>query len=209
MFTRDRDLLALEPTLFRDIAWAGQRLLSAAGSVSGTTLTLSTGDAAAAGITTGHVVLIDGLPLEVIERTGPQTLEVSLLRDADSSPAVPPLPLSDRPVVVYTFAPQAAIVHAQLLRAAGIDPSIPGAPDESAVTNADALRLVGALGTLHLIFSAAAALGGPMSHLAARAQLYQHRFRTERARTPVRLDLDGDGETDTIRHLHIYRLLRA
>lgn len=209
MFTKDRDLLALEPTLFRDIAWAGQRLLTGAGSTSGTTLTLIAGDASLADITTGHVVLVDGLPLEVLGRTGPQALTVSLLRESAAAPAIPPPALAAKPVTVNTFAPQIAIVHAQLLRAVGIDDAVPDAPAESAITNAAALRLVESLGALHLIFSAAATLAGPMSSLAARAQLYQHRFRLERARTAVRLDLDGDGETDTIRHLHIYRLLRA
>ncbi len=44
MFALDRDLLALEPNLFRDAAWAGQRVVSGVGDVAGETLTLLTQD---------------------------------------------------------------------------------------------------------------------------------------------------------------------
>ena len=44
MFAQDRDLLALDPNLFRDVAWSGQRLVSGVGNISGTTLTLTSQD---------------------------------------------------------------------------------------------------------------------------------------------------------------------
>lgn len=206
-FTRDRDLLALEPTLFRDIAWAGQRLLSATGSTSETTLTLAGADAAVAGVTRGHVALIDGLPVEVLSRDSASQLTVSLLRASDADAPIPPPALSGKPVTITTFAPQIAVVHAQLLRAIGIDAD--DGDGESRIVNADHLRHTETLGALHLIYSAAASLAGPASAHAARAELYERRFRSARARTPAKLDLDGDGEGEVIRSFNHYRLLRA
>lgn len=210
-FARDRDLLALEPTLFRDVAWAGQRLLSAAGSVGGVQGTLLTidGDAAAAGVGAGHVALIDGLPVEVVERLSATQLTVSLLRERDDGAAIPPPALADKPVTVHTFAPQIAVVHAQLMRAVGIDDADADGPQEADITNAGHLAHTEALGALHLIYAAAAGMGTSVSPHTSKAVLYERRFRAARARTPARLDLDHDGSGEVVRYFNQYRLLRA
>lgn len=211
-FAKDRDLLALEPTLFRDVAWAGQRLLSAVGSaggVQGTLLTITGADAAASGIDAGHVALIDGLPVEIVARLSPTQLTVSLLRPRPDAAPVPPPALSNKPVAVHTFAPQIAVVHAQLVRAIGVDAADPDAPQESDITNTDDLAHVEALGALHLIYAAAAGMGTSVSPHISKAALYERRFRTARARTPARLDLDHDGSGEIVRYVSQYRLLRA
>ena len=209
-FATDRDLLALEPTLFRDVAWAGQRLLSTTGTLAAETGVLTiAADAEAVGIGAGHVAVIDGLPVEVLQRTSPTTLTVSLLRPRADGPLIPPPALASRPVTVHTFAPQIAVVHAQLLRAIGVDASDPHAPQESDITNGADLAHAEALGALHLIYAAAAGMSTSLSPHASKAAMYERRFRAARARTPARLDLDHDGRGETLRHFNHYRLLRA
>src|SRR5688572_22067617 len=119
-FSTDRSLLALEPNLFRDISWIGQQLLAATGSISGTTLTLASGDAAAAGVTTGHVALVGQISLEITARLSATTLTVSRLRAALTDPVIPPPVLSNQPVVITTFAPQAAIIESTIVRLLGL-----------------------------------------------------------------------------------------
>lgn len=211
MFAYDRDLLLLEPTLFADVALQSQRLLEAAGTISGTTLTLTGADAALVGITTGHVVLVAGVPLEVVSRLSSTQLAVSRIRADPGDAPIPPAPVVGAAVLISTFAPQIAIVHAQLLRMAGIEPGAQavGAPTESSVTNGAALRLIESLGALQLIWSAAGALAGPDSAAAQRARTYGQRFNAERARVLVALDLDSDGEPDAARRLNAARMVRG
>ena len=70
MFATDRDLLALEPNLFRDVGWVSQRLVVGTGSISGTTLTMSAQDVAfdGAGVGAGSVVVVDSAAYEVRAR---------------------------------------------------------------------------------------------------------------------------------------------
>jgi len=212
MLATDRDLLVLEPNLFRDISWAGQRLLETTGSTSGNVLTLAGGDAAAAGVTTGHVALVGGVALEVIERTAPGTLVVSRVRAAGDGPIIPPPTLAAQPVVVTSFAPQLALVTAQALRLVGVGPGTDAGPDgptESDITDAGALRPLVCLGALHLIYAAASSLAGAGSPAHQRAELYRERFGAERSRASAPIDLDGDGVADVIRRPSVTRLVRG
>lgn len=153
MFSRDRDLVVYEPGLFRDVGWAGQRRLSATGSVSGTTLTLASGSLMAAGVEAGQVVLFDGVTLEIVSVEGASTATVSLVRGDIGGSAVPPVAASDKPMEIYDFSPQRAIVHRQILTMLGIDSpgETGGGVDESMVTNPGALTRLECLGSLHLI----------------------------------------------------------
>ena len=94
MFINDRDLLLLEPNLFRDASWAGQLLVSATGDVTGTTLTLSTFDVDfdAARVDTGYVVVVNGTAYEVISRLSATTATISRLREDESDSPLAPSP---------------------------------------------------------------------------------------------------------------------
>lgn len=60
-FAKDRDLLVLEPSLFQDVAYLGQTLVSGTdGSLSGTELFSASSNFEAAGIEGGHVVNLSG-----------------------------------------------------------------------------------------------------------------------------------------------------
>lgn len=219
-FAADRDLLVLEPNLFRDVQWTAQRLVSVTASVSGTTLTAAGADFVAAGVTTGHVALVDGTPCEVISRTSATVLVVSRPRGGLDDAAIPPAAASNKALTIHTFGPQIAIVHGQVLRMLGIDPDEPagevarGALTEAAVLNPRALRLVEALGALHLVFAGAAAIagsavGGLEIGPAARARFYRERFDEARRLAAARIDTNGDGVADATRYLNLVQLTRA
>lgn len=212
MFASDRDLLALEPTVFRDVVWVGQRLVFGVGDVSGTTLTLTSGapDFEDAGVAAGHVVVFDGAGYEVVDRLGATTLTISRLRGAASDPVIPPTPGSGLTVAVVSFGPQLALVHRQVLLMLGIDPDdAQASPGEGDIVNPGSLASLEAAGALHLVYAAAAALSDSGSPVAVRAGVYRERFAAERLRAAARIDLDGDGVADAIRRPSLVQLVRG
>lgn len=212
MFATDRDLLVLEPNLFRDVGWLGQRLVQGTGSVSGTTLTVAGVDLAALGVTAGHVVVVDGASLEVIARLSATTLTVSRVRAEADSAVVPPAAGTGLAVVITTFRPQIALVHRQVLRMLGVaavGEGSGGEISEAQIVNAEDLRLVEAAGALHIVLASAAALAGPQSALGQRAEAFKRMFAAERGRVSARIDVDGDGVADAQRYLNAMQLFRG
>jgi len=222
MFAEDRDLLTLDPNLFRDVAWSGQRLVSGIGSISGTTLTLTSHDVTleAAAITAGHIALIDNIPYEVIERLSPTTATISRVRPGPDDPVIPPTPATAKPVAIHTFAPQIAAAHTQILKLLGIDPALidagpnAGQVKESDITNPDSFRAVEAMAALYHIYCIAAApgsadLAGSLAHTwINRARIWQDRY-TDAIRTAAaQIDLDGDGQPDATRRPGLTQLIR-
>ncbi len=218
-FSTDRDLLALEPNLFRDIAWSAQtRLAANDASISTTTLTSASSDFLAARITPGMIALVDDAPLEIVEVVSSSQLTVSRLRDSVDDDPIAPLPMSGASLRIATFGPQREIIHRQLLAALGLDPAPTdeetplgsgGRPDASQVVNTRDMALVESLGALHLILSAAAALVGESSTMWTRAALHRERFDHARRRLAARLDLNHDGVPDAQRYITIAHLTRA
>ncbi|GJM19276.1 MAG: hypothetical protein DHS20C14_14890 [Phycisphaeraceae bacterium] len=213
-FATDRDLVVLEPGVFRDAAWTAQRVSVGGGGVSGITLTLSTGgpDFEAVGVGPGMVALIDGAPVEVIERTGASTLTVSRVRGIVEDAPIPLAVDASVKIEVYTFAAVLAGVHRRVLRMLGIEPDGDGSDDalaESAITNPSALARLEALGALHAIYSAASAAGPVGTEMGERAEAYRMRFSDERQRAAARVDLDGDGVPDATRRLNVIQFVRG
>ncbi len=211
MFATDRDLLVLEPGVFRDVLWLGQRLVRGVGTLSGTTLTMVSQDTGFddAGVGPGHVVVIDGVALEVISRTSAGELEVSRLRESIAGAAVGAGSIANKVVEVSTFGPQVALVHAQVLRMLGLAASGSGAEgaSEGDVVNPEDLVVVEALGALHVVYASASAAGA--GELATKAAMYRERFSAERQRVSARVDLDGDGAPDAIRRMNVVQFARA
>lgn len=213
MFSQDRDLMVYEPGLLRDVAWVGQRRLSATGSVSGTTLTLASGSFADAQVQAGQVVLFDGVALEIVSVESATTATVSLLRADAGGGAVAPIAASNRSVMVYDFSPQRAIVHRQVLAMLGIDSAGDGSDgingiDESMVTNPGALTRLECLGTLHLVYSGASAPGRGSDRFEQRVGLYLERYRRERESVVAMIDMDGDGIAEATRRANGFVLSR-
>jgi hypothetical protein len=202
MFITDRDLLALEPDLFRDVGFLAQRLINATGSITSGKLNITGGDFAAAGVTVGHVVVHGSQPLEITLRNSATQVNVSLLRVRTDDPPINPPNAGAAAAVVFTFAPQIAAAHAGLLMMLGLPEAGTGAfgeVDETAITNPGELRMLETLLALRTIWAAAAAVGGAGSSAAARAEQYRLRAAHERSCVRARLDLDGDGVPDAER----------
>lgn len=217
MFAHDRDLLVLEPRLFSDISWTGQKLVDASNGAmdsSGTLLTVAGVNFVALGVGAGFVALVGGVPLEVVGRESATELIVSKLRASIDDDPIRAASGSALPVVITTFRPQIALVHGQLLAALGLwagDAAPPGGapiPTESAVTNPRDLAHAEALGALHLILASAAAMVGSESALWTKALTYRDRFMAERRRLAARLDLDADGAPDALRRVSAQRFVR-
>jgi hypothetical protein len=219
VFITDRDLLVLEPNLFRDVGWAGQRLLSATGSVSGTTLTVPGADFVALGVDAGHVAVLGANyeAVEVVQRLSATSLQVSRPRADAAGAAIAPSAGTGLAVVIGTFRPQIAIVHRQVLRMLGLGEAgsaLGGEAglDESAVTNPGELALLEAAGTLHLVLGSAGAVGavgGAGGAMARRAEHYREVFAAERGRTAARVDTNGDGVAEVTRYLNVVQLGRG
>ena len=211
MFISDRDLLVLEPGVFRDAGWIGQRLLAGTGSIIGATLTLSSGNLTTAGIVAGHVLLYDSVAVEVVSVNSSLTATVSLIRASETDPVIAVPPAGAKPVTCWTFRPQISLMHTQVLRMLGIDPEAsPGdLVSEASIVNPASLALAESLGVLHLVYAAAAALSAADSSLAARAEVYRRRFGEERQRAVARIDLDGDGLADATRRVNVIQFMRA
>ncbi|MDX2148479.1 MAG: hypothetical protein SFZ23_13250 [Planctomycetota bacterium] len=210
-FIADRDLLALEPNLFRDVGWLAQTLVSGVGDVVGAALTLGTFDVsfAAAGVGAGHVAQVDGVAYEVIARTATTVVELSRLRGSTSDAAIPPTPTTGKPVVVTTFMPQIVQAHGQILRMLGIDSEAgTGQASEANIMNPGALARAEGLLTLFAVASAAAALGPAYAAIAQRASFFRREFEKERQRAAAILDVDGDGAPDATRRLNVVLLTR-
>jgi hypothetical protein len=208
MFITDRDLLMLEPNLFRDVGWLGQRLFDGAGGISGTTLTISPSGGVnleSAGVSAGHVVVVGGLPLEVLARTAATTATVSKLRADPDGAAIPPGNVSGVSAAVWTLRPQIAVAHEQILRLLGIEPGdtapLPGQLTEAQIVRPRSLWLLEALLTLNLVYASAAALSGGDSPMTMRAEMYRQRSAAERSRAVAYIDTNGDGTADVARYV--------
>jgi len=208
----DRDLLILEPDLFRDVGFLAQRVINATGSITSGKLNVTGADFVTAGVNVGHVIVHGQTPLEVIFRNSASQLTVSLLRAATTDPVITPPNASTAPAIVFTFAPQIAAAHAAVLAMLGLPAAgtaAPGTPDETAITNPHELRMLAALLSLSLIWSAAAAVSGPHSNAASRAEQYRQRAARERSSVIARLDIDGDGLADAQRSAAAAAFARA
>ena len=209
MFAKDRDLLVIEPGLYRDVVWNGQRLLSGTGDLSGTTLTLTSGSFLDGEIGAGHVVLVDSVPMEVVSVQSDAVATVSIMRGDSVSSVIPGKPATGAVVEVFTFAPQVEIVHRQVMSMVGIDVDDVDGLGDSAVTNPGALVVLEVLGALHLIYASAGAPGRGGEAFLDRAKLYQQRFSAERGSVVAFIDLDGDGIAETRRRPNSFVLTRG
>lgn len=214
MLAADRDLLAYEPNLFRDLWFLGQRRAVGQADVSEYTLTFYADDStlADARVSAGGVIVVDGRALEVIERTDENEAIVSRVRDHPGDAAIGPAAASGAPAYVVTFGPQMRLVNDRILRALQVEPvTTPPAQAvlESQVINTDQLRAIVALGTLELVFSAGGS-GFDKSHPHnQRSALYAELYALERDRAWGHIDTNGDGVPDFVRSLSSKTLVRG
>lgn len=209
-FSTDRDLLTLEPHVFRDVPFLSQQRVSVTdGVISGTTLTSASADFVASQVEAGSVVLVNDVAHEVISRTDANTLSISLPRASLTDAAIPPGDGSALTVMARTFDVQASLVHDSLLRLIGIEPDDPDNElAEDSVVSLGLMHRLEALGTLEGIYSSAFALVGDNAALREKAREYRRRFQAACATATILIDIDGDGFADSRRTLGVIRLHR-
>ena len=205
-------LMPLSQQLFREVAFLAQTLFRATLKVQSGQLVIIGGGTFPASIQPGHVAMLGERPLEIVSITSSTSLTVSLTRAHAAGQVLVPADTADLPGSIATFDPQIGIIHQQILRMLGLEAARQtldaDGPGESAVLNPADLSLVETLGSLHLIYSAAAAALTVDSPLATRAAHFRERFAQERWRARAIIDLDADGRADTVRTLNVIRLTR-
>jgi hypothetical protein len=214
-FCTDIDLLHWEPNICRDAAFASQTLISGTGDLAGTAFSVASGSFAAAHVTADQVIVLTGAtsgsyPIVAVDSA--TQLTISALYDGlfptsgDPTPT-PPGTANGLDYVIRTFWPQRRIISELILTAAGLDPGDAAAADK--ILNPSALVRPCTLGTLHLIYSALAAVAEEPEHLLTRVALYERLYRAALRGARVELDLDGDGKADAIRTLGVLELQRV
>lgn len=215
-FATDRDLLIVEPSLFRDVSFLGQQIFRGTVRLDSGVLSIVAAptDFTQSAVAPGHIIVVDERPYEILARTGASTLSVSLLRAAPDGNPILPANFIDRAGIITTFDPQIALVHDRMLRLLGLDAASAAADPtglaltQDHITNPHDLRLAEALGALHVIYSAASAQQSADSPTARRAELYRRRHAEESRQVRIHLDIDGDGRPDVTRTLAVLHLVR-
>jgi hypothetical protein len=206
----DRDLLVIEPSIFVGAAAVATTLLSVADAeVSGTSLTSATAAFEANGIDEGHVAVVDGVPVEVLDRVADTQLSISLPRASADDAAIAPGDGTGLALAVRTFKRTIQRMQDQLLRRIGVDVDHPTNPlSEAAILNVESAGHALALRVIAQAFAEASALNPDDDALRAQATLYQQSADRELLQTEVVLDLDGDGVADATRRLDVIALVR-
>jgi hypothetical protein len=214
-FCTDIDLLHWEPNICRDAAFASQTLIGGTGDLAGEVFTIASGSFAAAHVTADMVIVLTGGTAgsyPIVSVDGATQLTISVLYDGlfptsgDPIPS-PPGTANDLTYAIRTFWPQRRIISEMILTAAGLDPGDAAAGDK--VLNPAALKRACALGTLHLIYSALAAVAEDPGDFAARTATYERLYRRALGAARVELDLDGDGRLDATRTLGVVEFARV
>ncbi len=211
----DIDLLAFEPWLFRDAAFAAQVLSSGNGNLDGTSFVRTGGSFVDDHVGADCVITLTGdltgcYP--IVAAVNATSLVVSTLYEGLFPDIGEPVASdvgsgSNLSFVVRTFAPQRRIVSQVILGAAGVggdDPSV--SAGNMLVT--PAIRHAAALGTLQLIYSALAAASDNPAELSLRADYYERQYRRALSRLRVQFDTNGDGVADVCKPLNIVNLVR-
>ena len=214
MFTSDRNLLTLEPSLFRDCSWLAQQYGRGEARLESGHAIFEAGSINRAATTPGMVLVVGRAPLEIVQVIDETNVVVSLLRPSIDADPIPPADRAATLTICTTFTPQIALMHAQILAMLGLAPSgtPPTLPDqltEDHITNPQDLALLESLGALHLIFAGLASAHGPDSIAWQKADMYAKRTARERFRAQAKLDTNNDGQPDAARRCAVMHLVRA
>jgi hypothetical protein len=213
MFSADRDLVVLEPSLLQRFGWAGQRRFGGSVTMSGTALTLPSGQSfAALGLGVGSTLLIDGVVVvEIVAISAPGVATVSLMRATGSDAAISPGLSGAAQATAWSFSPQRRLAHEQVMGLLGLLPmgETQGAGGGAAgavrmleagmIVNPRAVGRVEALLALRLIFGAQGPGRGHDAQMDRSLGLISARLEESLRALRVLLDSDGDGVADVVR----------
>ena len=211
LLINDHDLLLIEPALFTAGAAAATSLINVNdASVTGTSLTSASAGFEAKQIDAGHVAVVAGIAVEVLDRPQATELQVTLPRVSQDDPSIGPGNGVSLVLSVPTFERVIQQVQERYLLLLGAQRDEETAElVASVVTNLESLKRCMVLRTLADAFAAAAAANPEDASLAARASLYRDRANAADQHTGIEFDADGDGEADGVRRLGIVQFRRA
>jgi len=216
-FSNDVDILKYEPSLFGDLHFAGQVLISGSGGeISDTAFTAADADFNAANISAGMVIYLqstDGVvdsAYEIVSVDSETQLTVSVLRADGQAEAVA---LTDAEEVNYricTYQPQSNEVFLQLTQHFGLRPGVAdGEYCADDILDVSVLRQVSVYGVLSIIY---ASLTGKKAdsgeNFWQKSKYYRQLYEKAMQRCRVSIDLGDDGVTDSVRSGASVRLLR-
>jgi hypothetical protein len=196
-FCQDVDLMAWEPGVFLEAAFAHQALVKeAAGTLTGTALALTSGSLAA--LVPGMVAqatLADGSLtqlLEVVSVSDATHATVSALRGRSSEALVAPLTGGSVKVTVVTFQPQIAAVGDGLFGLLGIVSDRDSSP-APASCDLRGFRAAAIFGTLAAIYRTLVDAKSATNITFSKRAYYEGLAESARRQLAATIDCDGDG----------------
>ncbi len=209
-FAQDRDLLAACPDLLTDVTWTGQTPLDTTNAtLTDGALSLSSGSFTNANITAGSVLLVDGVPREVLTVSSATACDTSLIRSSTTGNALPGPDASAAAVTARTFAPQREAAYEAVLMCLGIDPSHEGAQDTiDSIMSVELMRRLEVFKALETLYALAAGTETQNTAWRQRSAFYRGRFAEVFFHARVAFDLDGDGVAEQERSLHVLPTVR-
>jgi hypothetical protein len=199
-FCNDVDLMAWEPAIFFESAFAHQALVKAAvGTLTGTALTVPA--ASLGNVAPGMVAAVETADgsltqlLEVVAVTDASHATLSALRGRGSEAPLPPLAGGSVKVTVVSFRPQIAAVGDGLLAMIGVesgrDSEEPGLADTSGFRHATVF------GVLAAVYRTLAAAQAASTITYSKLGFYEGLYRGARRAIAATVDRDGDGVPET------------
>ena len=213
-FCQDRDLLALEPTVFLGGGFLTQQLAAGSNGVfAGTAFTSAGSSFVSAGVAPGMVLTAyattaaEGSAFEIVSVVSPTALTISVLRADGSQPPVAPT-AGGASFHIRTFGPQIQSVSATLQRRLEMLAELLGAP-QAGFADSSQLRSTVACGVLASVYLARAQNAASEDANWLKAERYRQEFISLQSQLQVSADFNGDGRPDQVRSLGNVILRRA
>jgi hypothetical protein len=217
IFSSDIDILRYEPSLFGDLYFATQVLISGSGGeISGTTFSALNTDFNAAKIAAGMVIYlrssdgaIDGV-FEVVSVDSATQLTVSVLRADGQTEAVALQDAQDVSFRICTYQPQSNEVFLQLTQHFGLRPGVAdGRFSADDILDVSVLKQVSVYGVLSIIFATLAGRADETEeNFWKKSKYYRQLFEKALQRCRICIDLGDDGVADSAAGGGSVRLLR-
>lgn len=214
-FSKDIDILRLEPVLFGELHFGWQVLAAGeGGELAGTTFSKSGEDFVSAGVAAGGVIYLrsDGVldgPYEIVSVDSASELTVSVVRADEQGAAVAPPAGSDVSFRISTFAPQANEVLLALTQFFGLRPGqADGKYAAEDVLEPDVLRRASVYAVLAAVYATLASRAEVDTGLWQKSHHYQRLYEQARRQCRVSIDTDSDGQSDITKRGGSVKLVR-
>ncbi len=204
-FCTDRDLLALEPTVFLRGTASQQFASGSDGAFASGVFTSATADFTTMGITPGMILTTsstipaEGVCYEILSVDSATTLTASVLRTSEEDPAVPPADATALAWRIRTFAAHIADTSATLGEELRQRDEINF--DAADFVPSDQLRRLCAYGTLAAVFLGRCQRASDDDIHWIKAEHYRDEFRRQRTTLTLLADTNGDSEANASRAL--------